>query len=130
MILKLSYAHIALLILPLIPLLPQVFFFVRAHLLPLPFIPLLPQGVSAGCTSSRHSLAPAVQPFPALPRSVLPNSCTRASWNQLKYSQSFQDLERVLLEFEKQIPIIKDAAQVKHMCMCEVVHFLFMPVST
>ena len=51
-------------------------------------------------------------------------------WNQLKYSQSFQDLEQVLLEFEKQIPNIKDVAQVELMYMCEVVHFLFMPVGT
>ena len=34
-------------------------------------------------------------------------------WNQLKYSQFFQDLERVLIEFDKRIPLIKDAAQVK-----------------
>ena len=36
-------------------------------------------------------------------------------WNQLKYSQSFQDLERVLIEFDKRIPLNRDAAQVKNM---------------
>ena len=33
-------------------------------------------------------------------------------WNQLKYSQYFQDL-RVLIAFDERIPLIKDAAQVK-----------------
>ena len=32
-------------------------------------------------------------------------------WNQLKYSQSFQDLKRVLLEFNQRIPLFKDAVK-------------------
>ena len=49
-------------------------------------------------------------------------------WNQLKYSQSFQDLEQVLLEFDERIPLIKDAAQVKY--MCDIVEFISNELST
>ena len=49
-------------------------------------------------------------------------------WNQLKYSQSFQDLEQVLLEFDERIPLIKDAAQVNY--MCDIVEFMSNDLST
>ena len=49
-------------------------------------------------------------------------------WNQLKYLQSFQDLEQVLLEFDNRLPLIKDAAQVKY--MCDVVEFMSNELST
>ena len=54
---------------------------------------------------------------------------TRQVGVSLKYSQYFQDLERVLIEFDKRIPLIKDAAQVK-ICVFSSLRQLSIELST